>query len=455
MLLRAVAYLAIAVALVVTLFPVYWIAGNSFKFDIDIFAVPPEWFPSNPTLKHYVAAFIERPFLHYALNSFIIAVATTLISLVLRHAWPAMRWRGSDYPGQWRHQISFWILSTRMMPPIVTIIPLYLAFNYLDMLNTKPAVVIAYTAFNLPFATWMMKSYFQDLPVELEEAAMVDGDTRWGAFLRVALPLARPGLAATAIFCLIISWNEFLLALILTLTEQSQTLPIGIAGRVTQYTHLLGRDQRRRLHGLHSDHDLRLHRPEASRPRAVLRRRQGLKPWPPSDSSDVSKKFGELRRRRRSRPRSQSTRSSWSCSDPRAAARPRPCAWSPASRKCPPATSIIGAERINDVLPKYRDVAMVFQSYALYPHLTVEDNIGYPLKIRKVPAAERKRMVDEVARRVELDRPAAPAAAGAFRRPAPARGARPRDHPHATGLPAWTSRCPISTPSSACRCAPS
>jgi multiple sugar transport system permease protein len=95
-----------------------------------------------------------------------------------------------------------------MMPPIVTIIPLYLAFNYLDMLNTKWAVVIAYTAFNLPFATWMMKSYFQDLPVELEEAAMVDGDTRWGAFLRVALPLARPGLAATAIFCLIISWNR-------------------------------------------------------------------------------------------------------------------------------------------------------------------------------------------------------------------------------------------------------
>jgi len=97
-------------------------------------------------------------------------------------------------------------------------------------------VIIAYTAFNLPFATWMMKSYFQDLPVELEEAAMVDGDTRWGAFLRVALPLSRPGLAATAIFCVIISWNEFLLALVLTQTEQSQTLPIGIAGRVTQYT---------------------------------------------------------------------------------------------------------------------------------------------------------------------------------------------------------------------------
>jgi multiple sugar transport system permease protein len=196
--------------------------------------VPPEWFPVNPTLKHYRAAFIERPFLQYALNSLIIAVSTTLISVVLGTlaGYALARFQ---YPGRWRHQISFWILSTRMMPPIVTIIPLYLAFNYLNLLNTKLAVVIAYTAFNLPFATWMMKSYFQDLPVELEEAAMVDGDTRWGAFRRVALPLARPGLAATAIFCLIISWNEFLLALILTLTERSQTLPIGIAGRVTQF----------------------------------------------------------------------------------------------------------------------------------------------------------------------------------------------------------------------------
>jgi multiple sugar transport system permease protein len=231
---RLAAYLATAVALVTTLFPVYWIATNSFKFDIDIFSVPPQWFPENPTLKHYYAAFIQRPFLQYALNSLIIAVSTTIVSLVLgtMAGYALARFR---YPGRWRYHISFWILSTRMMPPIVTIIPLYLAFNYLSMLNTKPAVVIAYTAFNLPFATWMMKSYFQDLPVELEEAAMVDGDTRWGAFLRIALPLARPGLAATAIFSLIISWNEFLLALILTLTERSQTLPIGIAGRVTQY----------------------------------------------------------------------------------------------------------------------------------------------------------------------------------------------------------------------------
>ena len=235
--LRLAAYLVILIALLWTLFPVYWLALNSFKLDLDIFAVPPVWAPwldFPPTLKHYYAAFVERPFLLFAANSLIIAIATTIVSVSVgtMAGYALARFQ---YPGQWRYQISFWILSTRMMPPIVTIIPLFIFFNYFSLLNSKTAVAIAYTAFNLPFATWMMKSYFQDLPVELEEAAMVDGDTRWGAFLRVALPLARPGLAATAIFCLILSWNEFLLALILTQTEQSVTLPIGIAGRVTQY----------------------------------------------------------------------------------------------------------------------------------------------------------------------------------------------------------------------------
>jgi multiple sugar transport system permease protein len=232
---RWVAYAAVVLALLWTLFPIYWIGVNSLKLDLDIFAVPPVWFDFKPTLKHYYAAFVQRPFLIYAANSLIIAVATTLISLMFGTMAGYALARFS-YPGRWKYNISFWILSTRMMPPIVTIIPLFIFFGTVNLLNTKASVIIAYTAFNLPFVTWMMKSYFQDLPVELEEAAMVDGDTRWGAFLRVALPLARPGLAATAIFSLILSWNEFLLALILTQTEQSVTLPIGIAGRVTQYT---------------------------------------------------------------------------------------------------------------------------------------------------------------------------------------------------------------------------
>jgi ABC-type glycerol-3-phosphate transport system permease component len=105
----------------------------------------------------------------------------------------------------------------------------------LRLLNTLTSLVIVYTALNLPFVVWMMRGFFRELPRELEEAAMVDGDSRLGALVRVILPLVTPGLAATAVFCLIVSWNEFLLALVLTQTDASMTLPVGIAGRVTQY----------------------------------------------------------------------------------------------------------------------------------------------------------------------------------------------------------------------------
>lgn len=228
------AYCLIFLALVYTLFPILWIGLNSFKTDLDIFAIPPIWLDFQPVLKHYVATFIDRPFLLYSFNSLIIAASTTIFSLVLgtMAGYALARF---NYPGNIKFHLSFWILSTRMIPPIVTLIPLFLFFGFLDMLNTKMAVVIAYTGFNLPFVVWMMKGYFAEMPVDLEESAMVDGDTRLGAFWRITLPLARPGLVATAIFSAILAWNELLLALILTETNQSVTLPIGIAGRITQF----------------------------------------------------------------------------------------------------------------------------------------------------------------------------------------------------------------------------
>ncbi len=228
-----IAYATIALAVVYTVFPVVWLFSNSFKTRLDMFALPPIWLVDNPTLFNYVQTFVERPFVAYMMNSVIIAFATTIFSLVIGTlaGYALARF---DY-GRAKYHVSFWILSTRMMPPIVTIIPLFIFFNFLDLLNTKTALVIAYTGFNLPFVVWMMKSYFSEIPRDLEESAMVDGDTRMGAFLRVILPLARPGLAATAIFCLILSWNEMLFALIITDTTTSNTLPIGIAGRITQY----------------------------------------------------------------------------------------------------------------------------------------------------------------------------------------------------------------------------
>ncbi len=231
---RWLIYALIAFAVVYTVFPVLWLFVNSFKTRLDMFAMPPIWIVDNPTLYNYVQTFVEREFVTYMFNSLIVALLTTLLSLAIGTiaGFALARFR---YPANTKFHLSFWILSTRMMPPIVTIVPLYVFFGFLDLLNTKTALVISYTGFNLPFVVWMMRSYFAEIPADLEESAMVDGDTRLGAFWRVILPLARPGLAATAIFCFILSWNELLFALIITETTSANTLPIGIAGRITQY----------------------------------------------------------------------------------------------------------------------------------------------------------------------------------------------------------------------------
>jgi multiple sugar transport system permease protein len=227
-------YLVALLVLGVALAPVYWMLTISFKHEVDQFAVPPKWFSFSPTLDHYADAFLGRSFGQYLVNSLIVAVGSTACALVLGTlaAYSLARFR---LPHKLDQKLALWILSTRMMPAIVTVVPLFLIMRDLRLVNTRLSLVIVYTVFNLPFVVWMMRGFFAEVPRDLEEAAMVDGDSRLGAFRRVVLPLVTPGLAATAIFCLIISWNEFLFALVLTQTDEAMTLPVGIAGRVTQY----------------------------------------------------------------------------------------------------------------------------------------------------------------------------------------------------------------------------
>lgn len=227
-------YVLLGLAMLATLTPVYWLLTISLKREVDQFAVPPRWFSFTPTLEHYVDAFVNRSFGQYLLTSVIVAMSSTFCALVIGTlaAYALARLR---MPRGVNRKLSLWILSTRMFPPIVTVIPLFLMMRDLQLLNTRLALVILYTGFNLPFVIWMMRGFFAEVPRELEEAAMIDGDTRLGALRRVLLPLVAPGLAATAVFCLIISWNEFLFALVLTQTDAAMTLPVGIAGRVTQY----------------------------------------------------------------------------------------------------------------------------------------------------------------------------------------------------------------------------
>jgi multiple sugar transport system permease protein len=222
------------VAVVAALAPVYWMFTISLKSEVDHFASPPPWFNFTPTLEHYHEAFVTRSFAQYLLTSAIVAVVSTFCALVLGTlaAYALARFR---LPFDLDRRLSLWILSTRMFPAIVTAVPLFLMMRDLRLLDTKASLITVYTAFNLPFVVWMMRGFFDEVPRDLEEAALVDGDSRLGALVHIVLPLVTPGLAATAVFCLIVSWNEFLFALVLTQTDASMTLPVGIAGRVTQY----------------------------------------------------------------------------------------------------------------------------------------------------------------------------------------------------------------------------
>jgi multiple sugar transport system permease protein len=227
-------YVLLSVSVLAAVTPVYWMVTISLKSDVDQFAAPPRWLQFAPTLAHYYDAFFTRSFGRYLMTSVIVAGLSTVCAVTIGTlaAYGLARFR---LRGKLDQRLSLWILSTRMFPPIVTAVPLFLMMRDLRLLNTLTSLVIVYTALNLPFVVWMMRGFFRELPRELEEAAMVDGDSRLGALMRVILPLVTPGLAATAVFCLIVSWNEFLLALVLTQTDAAMTLPVGIAGRVTQY----------------------------------------------------------------------------------------------------------------------------------------------------------------------------------------------------------------------------
>ena len=227
-------YLVLLVALGVTLAPLYWLLTISLKTVVEQFARPPVWFGFTVTLEHYYDIFFLRPFGTYLWNSVLVAAGATLLSLTLGVS-AAYALASLPMNRNLNRHLSFWILSTRMVPPIVTILPLFLLLRDFGLLNSRLGLVIVYTGFNLPFVVWMMRGFFEDLPRELEEAAWMDGSSRLRALVEIVLPLAAPGLAATAVFCLLIAWNEFLFALILTQTDAAMTLPVGIAGRVTQY----------------------------------------------------------------------------------------------------------------------------------------------------------------------------------------------------------------------------
>jgi multiple sugar transport system permease protein len=218
--LGAARFLVIGLFVIFVLAPLYWVVITSIKPSSDYLTVPPVWFPAQPTIVHYSAALFSYRGLQGLLNSLIVASASTVLSAAMG---TMMAYSLARFNTGGQH-LAFWVLSQRFLPPVAIVLPLFLLFRSWGLYDTHFGLIVAYTFMTLPLSVWMMYAYFRQLPKSLEEAALVDGLSRWQAFRMVAVPLAAPGIAATAVFVFIAVWTEFFFALILT-SRYAFTLP--------------------------------------------------------------------------------------------------------------------------------------------------------------------------------------------------------------------------------------
>ena len=217
------------------LFPVYWVVLTSFKPIVEINSAIPS-FVFEPTLENYRDLFAKFEFAGVLLNSIIVTVATCIVvvGLGVMAAYALAR---MNVPGE-KH-LALWILSLRFLPPIAVAIPFYIQWQDLNLLDTHVGLIVVYVAFNLPFAIWLLRGFLADVPIELEEAALLDGLSRLQILWRVVVPVILPGLASTAIFIFVFTWNEYLMALMLT-SMNAVTVPVTISKFVMPYTILWG-----------------------------------------------------------------------------------------------------------------------------------------------------------------------------------------------------------------------
>lgn len=216
---------ALVILLVFAIFPFYWAIVASFTPETVLFSSP-SLLPRAATLEHYRALFAERDFWVPIRNSLVVAGSTTILCVTVG-AFAAYALARLDFPGK-RPLLAF-ILAVTMFPQIAIVSPLYLLLRKLHLINTYPGLVLPYVTFAMPLAVWMLVGFFRQLPRELEEAALVDGASRWQAMRKIILPLAGPGLATTAILTFLYCWNEFLFALSFTLGPERYTVPVAIA----------------------------------------------------------------------------------------------------------------------------------------------------------------------------------------------------------------------------------
>jgi multiple sugar transport system permease protein len=224
-----VTYGGLAIILVVVATPFAFMVMTSMKSNLDILDVPPNFhiFDWQTIRQNYHEVLQVRNFVAYTRNSVAIVFGSTLIALLI--GTPAA-YGFSRFAFRGRSDLAFWILSNRFMPVIAIVIPISRMMARLGFLDTYQGLIIPYVALEAPLVVWIMRAFFDDISTEVDEAAMVDGCSRWGALARVILPLAGPGLVTTAIFSAIFTWNEFLMGLFIVTTAASQTVPVGASG---------------------------------------------------------------------------------------------------------------------------------------------------------------------------------------------------------------------------------
>ena len=223
-------YLPLLILLVFLLFPFYWTIVTSLKSNSDLYSSTVQYWPKSPTLEAYKHLITQNNFFHPIKNSFIVASVTTVISLTVStlaaYAFSRFRFKG-------RKPLMILFLTNNMFPTVLLLIPLYTMMRKMSLLYTPWALVLSYTTFTIPFSVWLLNGYMNDLPISLEEAAMIDGADRVTAFFKIDLPLLLPCLMATGVYIFMQSWNEYTFAVLFT-NENNRTIPVALKNLIGQ-----------------------------------------------------------------------------------------------------------------------------------------------------------------------------------------------------------------------------
>lgn len=228
---RPVRVIIVVISLIVILFPLYWLIANSLRTKTDYLANPPILFNAPVTFQNYQKILVENGIYKQFANTFVVAAVSTIIAVVFGSmaAYSTVRGRIAK---KIRNFFGLWFMIQKMYPAIATAIPVYLVMRNLRLIDTRFALIIMNTSFNLPLVIWLMMGFFEQIPLELEESAKIDGANFVQRFFRIVFPVTTPGIIASAILAFVGAWNEFLFAVILSV-NRSKTLPVVIAGFIT------------------------------------------------------------------------------------------------------------------------------------------------------------------------------------------------------------------------------